>query len=150
WGLIEEPRTAGYGALQPRGRTVIRQELPHTCRSQYPLGRLSWVESRYGAVAVGRTYLLPRLSSGGASVFRPWFRFHTTLTEPDLLLQEIEIDRLGNECRGAVFACSAPPFLIAIGCDHHDRRRRPRLFDLTQQCQPVHSRHIDVGQDYDE
>jgi hypothetical protein len=30
-------------------------------------------------VAVGRTYLLPPLSSGGASLVRPWRRFHTPL-----------------------------------------------------------------------
>src|SRR5438132_13584278 len=35
------------------------------------------VESECGAVAVGRTYLLPPLSSGGASLVRPWLRFHT-------------------------------------------------------------------------
>jgi hypothetical protein len=34
------------------------------------------VESRCGAVALGRTYLLPPLSSGGALVVRPWLRFH--------------------------------------------------------------------------
>ena len=34
-------------------------------------GRPSLVESRCGAVAVGRTYLLPPLSSGGALVVRP-------------------------------------------------------------------------------
>ena len=38
---------------------------------------LSWVESRCGAVAVGRAYLLLPLSSGGASLARPWLRFHT-------------------------------------------------------------------------
>src|SRR6266545_6909474 len=37
------------------------------------------VESRCGAVAVGRTYLLPPLSSGGALVVRPWLRFHIPL-----------------------------------------------------------------------
>src|SRR5215471_11537576 len=37
------------------------------------------VESRCGAVAVGRTYLLPPLSFGGASLARPWLRFHTPL-----------------------------------------------------------------------
>src|SRR5207245_7543578 len=37
----------------------------------------SGVESRCGAVAVGRTYLLPRLSFGGASLARPWLRFPT-------------------------------------------------------------------------
>ena len=35
------------------------------------------VESRCGAVAVGRAYLLPPLSSGGALPVRPWLRFHT-------------------------------------------------------------------------
>ena len=41
--------------------------------------RQQWVESECGAVAVGRTYLLPPLSSGGASLVRPWLRFHTPL-----------------------------------------------------------------------
>src|SRR6516165_10719762 len=41
------------------------------------------VESRCGAVAVGRTYLLPPLSFGGASLARPWLRFHIPLIEPD-------------------------------------------------------------------
>src|SRR6202045_679916 len=39
------------------------------------------VESRCGAAALGRTYLLPPLSSGGASLVRPWLRFHTPLIE---------------------------------------------------------------------
>src|SRR5271169_1856947 len=42
------------------------------------------VESRCGAVAVGRTYLLPPLSSGGALVVLPWLRFHIPLIEPRL------------------------------------------------------------------
>src|ERR1700724_574047 len=42
------------------------------------------VESECGAVAVGRTYLLPPLSSGGASLVRAWLRFHTPLIEPDM------------------------------------------------------------------
>src|ERR1700730_16607829 len=37
------------------------------------------IESRCGAVALGRTYLLPPLSSGGALVVRPWLRFHIPL-----------------------------------------------------------------------
>src|SRR6266404_10004472 len=51
----------GVGGAAPRG---------------VPLSR-SMVESECGAVAVGRTYLLPPLSSGGASLVRPWLRFHT-------------------------------------------------------------------------
>ena len=42
-----------------------------------PSQSLNSVESRCGAVAVGRTYLLPPLSFGGASLVRPWLRLHT-------------------------------------------------------------------------
>jgi hypothetical protein len=34
------------------------------------------VESRCSAVALGKTYLLPPLSFGGASMVPPWLRFH--------------------------------------------------------------------------
>jgi hypothetical protein len=45
--------------------------LGQTCHARlWPAGPLM-VESRCGAVAVGRTYLLPPLSSGGALVVRP-------------------------------------------------------------------------------
>src|SRR6201987_2916149 len=43
---------------------------------------LKRVASRWGAVVLGRTYLLPPLSSGGALVVRPWLRFHIPLIEP--------------------------------------------------------------------
>src|SRR6267142_668484 len=49
------------------------------------------VESRCGAVAVGRAYLLPPLSSGGASLVRPWLRFHTPLIEPDMQICRIRL-----------------------------------------------------------
>ncbi len=42
------------------------------------------VEAGCGAVAVGSAYLLPPLSSGGASLAEPWLRFHTPLIEPDV------------------------------------------------------------------
>src|SRR5206468_12329500 len=51
----------------------------------------AWVESRCGAVAVGRTYLLPPLSSGGALVVQPWLRFHIPLIEPDMQLSRIRL-----------------------------------------------------------
>ena len=47
------------------------------------------VESECGAVAVGRTYRLPPLSSGGASLVRPWLRFHTPLIEPDVQIYRV-------------------------------------------------------------
>ena len=53
-------------------------------------GRLL-VESRCGAVALGRTYLLPPLSSGGALVVQPWLRFHIPLIEPDWQISRIRL-----------------------------------------------------------
>src|SRR3954452_17512008 len=49
------------------------------------------VESRCGAVAVGRTYLYPPLSSGGASLVQPWLRFHIPLIEPDRRIYRIRL-----------------------------------------------------------
>ena len=70
-----------------------------------------WVESECGAVAVGRTYLLPPLSSGGASLARPWLRFHTPLIEPDM--------RIGRV---------AQPLLAFAPTDPTVRRYRSGLF----------------------
>ena len=55
-----------------------------------PSGPLT-VESRCGAVALGRTYLLPPLSSGGASIVPPWLRFHIPLIEPDRQISRIRL-----------------------------------------------------------
>src|SRR6202171_5578695 len=52
------------------GRFAPTPDVPITTRM---------VESRCGAVALGRTYLLPPLSSGGALVVQPWLRFHIPL-----------------------------------------------------------------------
>src|ERR1700740_3115936 len=49
------------------------------------------VESRCGAVSLGRTYLFPPLSSGGALVAQPWLRFHTPLIEPDVQISRIRL-----------------------------------------------------------
>ena len=64
-----------------------------------PLG----VESECGAVAVGRTYLLPPLSSGGASLVRPWLRFHTPLIEPDVRRYRIRL----SDKTSRLLACNA-------------------------------------------
>ena len=53
--------------------------------------RLILVESRCGAVSVGRTYPFPPLSSGGALVVRPWLRFHIPLIEPDVQISRIRL-----------------------------------------------------------
>src|SRR3981189_2274942 len=49
------------------------------------------VESECGAVAVGQTCLLPPLSFGGASLVRPWLRFHIPLIEPDMQISRIRL-----------------------------------------------------------
>ena len=40
---------------------------------------------------VGGTYLLPALSSAGASLAPPCFRFHTPLIEPDVQVSRIRL-----------------------------------------------------------
>ena len=42
-------------------------------------------------MAVGRACLFPPLSSGGASVARPWLRFHLPLIEPDMRIYRIRL-----------------------------------------------------------
>ena len=41
-------------------------------------------------MAVGRTHLLPPLSSGGALQARPWLRLHTPLIEPDMQVSVVQ------------------------------------------------------------
>src|SRR6266404_1356488 len=59
-------------------------------KQTFPQGQLL-VESRCGAVALGRIYLLPPLSSGGALVVPPWLRFHIPLIEPDRQISRIRL-----------------------------------------------------------
>src|SRR5215469_14971829 len=68
------------------------------------------VESRCGAVAVGRTYLGPPLSFGGASLARPWLRFHTPLIEPDVQISRIRLPDKTSRLRPwlAAPACGQP------------------------------------------
>src|ERR1700676_4940876 len=54
-------------------------------------GTVEEVEPRCGAVTLGRTYLLPPLSSGGASMVPPWLRFHIPLIEPDRQISRIRL-----------------------------------------------------------
>lgn len=42
-------------------------------------------------MAVGSAYLLPPLSSGGASLAGPWLRFHIPLIEPDWQISRIRL-----------------------------------------------------------
>src|ERR1017187_4877344 len=88
---------------------------PHDVRSlgltgsRRPTAKMTrMVESRCGAVALGRTYLLPPLSSGGASMVPPWFRFHIPLIEPDRQISRIRLV-WGFLCQGGV-----TPFCVVL------------------------------------
>jgi hypothetical protein len=73
-----------------RGKTGSRWPTAKTTRL---------VESRCGAVALGRTYLLPPLSFGGALVVRPWLRFHIPLIEPDMQISRIRLSDKNSRFR---------------------------------------------------
>ena len=68
-----------------------------------PVKPTRMVKSRCGAVALGRTYLLPPLSSGGALVVQPWLRFHIPLIEPDMQISRIRL----SDKTSRLFACNA-------------------------------------------
>ena len=67
-------------------------------------------------MAVGRAYLLPPLSSGGASLARPWLRFHIPLIEPDWRISRIRLSdktsrlrpRLAAPSRGQAYETVMP------------------------------------------
>src|SRR5882757_8976537 len=67
---------------------------------------LKGVESRCGAVALGRTYPLPPLSSGGALVVTPSLRFHIPLIEPDRRISRIRLSDKTSRFRATPSAAS--------------------------------------------
>jgi hypothetical protein len=91
-----------------------RAPIPAVRRTE--IERQGSVESRCGAVAVGRTYLLPPLSFGGASLARPWLRFHIPLIEPDMQISRIRLSdktsrlrpRLAAPTRGQAYETVMP------------------------------------------
>ena len=50
-------------------------------------------------MALGRTFLLPPLSSGGALVVQPWLRFHIPLIEPDMQISRIRLSDKSSRFR---------------------------------------------------
>src|SRR5258705_6550483 len=75
------------------------------------------VESECGAVSVGQTCLLPPLSSGGASLVRPWRRFHTPLIEPDMQISRIRLSDKTSRLLSRVTPSAVPePSSELIGC----------------------------------
>ena len=68
----------------------------------------------------------------------------------DLVPQQYEIYRLGQERFCAALQRLALRLRIAVGSDHDDRDVRPCRPRLGQQLKAAHPRHIDVRQDQDE
>src|ERR1700739_4974518 len=58
---------------------------------------LCGVEMRRGGV--GTAYRLPALSSAGASLASPCFRFHIPLIEPDGRISRFRLSEKGSRCR---------------------------------------------------
>jgi hypothetical protein len=56
-------------------------------------------------VGLGAAYLLPALSSAGASIAAPYFRFHIPLIEPDGPVSGIRLSEKGSRCRPREIAC---------------------------------------------
>jgi hypothetical protein len=79
-------------------------------------------------VAVGRTYLLPPLSSGGASLARPWLGFHTPLIEPDWRISRIRLSDKTSRL--------------------HPRRAATQLCQAYEPEVPVKVREWGAGQDF--
>ena len=50
-------------------------------------------------MGLGAAYLLPALSSAGASIAAPCFRFHIPLIEPDGRISRVRLSEKGSRCR---------------------------------------------------
>src|SRR5580693_8252609 len=75
------------------------------------------VESRRGAVALGRACLFPPLSSGGALVAQPWLRFHAPLVEPDVQISRIRLsDKASRRLSRATPSAASEHHLELISC----------------------------------
>ena len=61
------------------------------------ISHMSGVEVWRGGL--GGAYRLPTLSSVGASLAPPCFRFHTPLIEPDVRIFRIRLSEKGSRCR---------------------------------------------------
>lgn len=56
---------------------------------------------------------------------------------------------MGWCCHADEGACSASRYClhVDVGRDHRHAQRSVEGYGLIEQCQPVHARHVDVGQD---
>ena len=86
---------------------------------------------------VGAAYLFPALSSAGASLASPCFRFHIPLIEPDGRISRVRLSEKGSRCRPREIA---RPLGKADEAQHFMQRclrepfgRRPHQFVLGTQ-----------------
>jgi hypothetical protein len=69
---------------------------------------------------------------------------------PQTALQQVEVDRLGDELGGALFARDTSTHVVDISSHYHDWYVRPPALDVAEWCEPVHAGHVDIGQDHDQ
>ena len=67
-------------------------------------------------MALGRTYLLPPLSSSGALVVPPLLRFHIPLIEPDMQISRIRLSDKTSRLSRATPSAASEHLLELIGC----------------------------------
>ena len=65
-------------------------------------------------------------------------------------LQQIKVDRLGEEFAGAEFTGATASLVITVRRHHHHRQIAPALLDRGEQIQSVRFGHIDVREDHDQ
>ena len=94
---MHESETGTFATCRLRRAMSVLRGTPEDICSGGVL--LTLVESRCGAVALGRTYLLPPLSFGGASMVPPWLRFHIPLIEPDMQISRIRLSDKSSRFR---------------------------------------------------
>ena len=78
-------------------KTFSRILEPSSVRGWNAAGDFCGVEMWRGGV--GAAYLLPALSSAGASLASPCFRFHIPLIEPDGRISRFRLSEKGSRCR---------------------------------------------------
>ena len=78
---------------------------------------------------LGGAYLLPTLSSVGASLAPPCFRFHTPLIEPDVRICRIRLSEKTHAIAEAIACDAVCNFLKQLG-SYQAHRQSPFLSSL--------------------
>jgi hypothetical protein len=110
---LQESASAHSGGSRQCGDTSGVGGKPDSSSTAIETSKM--VESRCGAATLGRAYLLPPLSSGGALVVRPWLRFHTPL-----------IGRV-EDWRAGLGRCSCSLLSRPFVCECHSISTMPRF-----------------------